>query len=645
MMTPTIDLSSLSYYNPAQPYSSPAWNYLTGADETAKYFAQKAEQEAKAKENAFLGNLEWGWRSTVGGGTRPESYAFTFNSPEGYYTFVPDSIIERGVSTPSGNTYWFPELLKENNLKEFFKDAKRVDFTNVPDKQFGGTYSDYFVNETNVSPTGYLIPGQSARFDSQVQTAPTESLGGGITGLGKDKSGNLVYTLNSGFINQNNETTIRRPQSTNWFQDLTGGIVDLFTSLGPIAPFLLNLAAPGIGTAISVGLNLGRGNIEGAITSGVMGAMSSGIASVLKPELTSAFAEAGLDPAATKLLTDVTAKSLTSGTIAALTGGDVSNAMQNAALNAGIGSLMPSGNLNKAEVSPADSEAPAITFTPDFAESLQSAAQQAGYSEADMQNLLQDLGAAPFVDIPPTLVREPVYPDFASPQPEPAVAPVITAMEPGEREPIAGVEDLSAPQISSSILEAAKDAGYSEEDMQTLLTDFGTAPAVIPGEMGDLVIDQAGNMNVTEPPYTPGEDAQEFIPPYTPGEDAQEFAPPYTPGEDAQEFKPPYTPGEDAEEFAQPDTGDARWPSWLQSLFKGLVSQGTPVNQARNFAQGFIGTGSGTGMGTGIQSLAMLGPTAQPFYSPVSEFDITKAFSPTLYAMQQEESEDQTEEA
>ena len=87
----------------------------------------------------------------------------------------------------------------------------------------------------------------------------------------------------------------------------------------------------------------------------------------------------------------------------------------------------------------------------------------------------------------------------------------------------------------------------------------------------------------------------------------------------------------------QPDTG---WPDWLKGLFRNLVSQGTSPAQARNFAQGFLGSGTGTG----IQSPGMLGPTYQPWYSEMPEFDITKAFSPTLYAMREEEPDAQAEE-
>lgn len=305
-----------------------ALSYLTGAEDTAKYLQAKTLfSNVLDKAPSYL--------SVVGSGAPQEAYAIIFEAPGSPYTFVPDSVIERGLSTPTGNTYWFPTLLNRDNYNSFFGDALKVDLSTVsPDN------AEYVANKMGQSTTGYLIPGVGARFDSQVQTAPTESLGGGITGLKQDQSGNLFYTLNSGYINAANEATVSRPRDTNWFEDLAGGLTDIFTGLGPMAPFLLNLVAPGIGTAISVGLNLGKGNIEGAITSGAMGMMGQGIASAIRPEIASAFANAGLDAATTNLLTDATTRSLTAGTMAGLTGGDVGAAMQNAALNAGFGSLV-----------------------------------------------------------------------------------------------------------------------------------------------------------------------------------------------------------------------------------------------------------------------------------------------------------------
>lgn len=97
--------------------------------------------------------------------------------------------------------------------------------------------------------------------------------------------------------------------------------------------------------------------------------------------------------------------------------------------------------------------------------------------------------------------------------------------------------------------------GEDAEEFEQLFEQPVEAPVELPVEPPEAVT-----------PYTPGEDAEEFqppveeLPPYTPGEDAADFQPPYTPGEDAEEFvppaitEPPYTPGEDAIEFEPPYT-------------------------------------------------------------------------------------------
>jgi hypothetical protein len=142
------------------------------------------------------------------------------------------------------------------------------------------------------------------------------------------------------------------------------------------------------------------------------------------------------------------------------------------------------------------------------------------------------------------------------------------------------------------------------------------------------------------PPYTPGEDAAEFIPPYTPGEDAGDFVPPYTPGEDADEFIPPYTPGEDADEFEpeeeiDPETGLPRikisppkQPVPPKKPVTPLPPGLTPDQLMQLFGQ--LGAPGITGA---------LQPYEMPYYFQIPEeqqFDITQAFSPTLYRLQKE---------
>jgi hypothetical protein len=146
------------------------------------------------------------------------------------------------------------------------------------------------------------------------------------------------------------------------------------------------------------------------------------------------------------------------------------------------------------------------------------------------------------------------------------------------------------------------------------------------------------------PPYTPGEDAAEFIPPYTPGEDAEEFIPPYTPGEDAEEFIPPYTPGEDAAEFEpeeeiDPETGLPRIkipqpavPPKQTVPPKKPITPLPPGLTPEQLMQFFGQLGAPGIMGA-------LQPYEMPYYFQIPEeqqFDITEAFSPTLYRLQKE---------
>jgi hypothetical protein len=110
--------------------------------------------------------------------------------------------------------------------------------------------------------------------------------------------------------------------------------------------------------------------------------------------------------------------------------------------------------------------------------------------------------------------------------------------------------------------------------------------------MGDEVL---GNTPNEPPPYTPGEDAKDFIPPYTPGEDAQDFIPPYTPGEDAKDF---------------PGGSDG-------SVSGGGILAGLP-KAATDFFKSIISDASGKPNPMGIMALATLlsqlgkGGTAPP---------------------------------
>ena len=104
-----------------------------------------------------------------------------------------------------------------------------------------------------------------------------------------------------------------------------------------------------------------------------------------------------------------------------------------------------------------------------------------------------------------------------------------------------GVTGLDTELDEDTLSKIVEDDTLKNEDLNDLLDGLNEDDA--------SDVEPEPPAKVEEVPYTPGEDAEEFIPPYTPGEDAAEFIPPYTPGEDAEEFVPPYTPGEDANEF------------------------------------------------------------------------------------------------
>jgi len=351
-----------------------------------------------------------------------------------------------------------------------------------------------------------------------------------------------------------------------------------------------------------------------------------------------------------------------------------------------IGPFLPREPIASVDESPAidrDVISPGLDLN-----SVASAAKEAGYSEPEMQDLLKELGETKSTTIPGETGELTVDQAGQVSVSEPVTQEVPPV--PVEREVITPGLDLN------SVADAAQKAGYTEAETQELLsgtevkpvdnmgiTDVndtlqgaatndtltGVAEDTLTGANDTLTggdnierIDVAGGtavdadqgeaeagaglgagVGVSDYDTLAGATGNDTVEttPYTPGEDAKDFTPPYTPGEDAQDFTPPYTPGEDANEFPA-NQPDAAWPNWLKSLFTNLISSGTSPAAARNFASGFLGTGTSTQTPAGIQSL--VGPTTQPWYSEMPEFDITKAFSPTLYALRKEEPDTQAEE-
>ena len=239
-----------------------------------------------AADLSFLSNASSLYRSTVGNGSKPESYSTTFVTPKGNYTFISEDVVNKGLNV-GDNNYWFPYFQNQDNLTNFVNSAQKVDLSNV--KASGITSSDTWGNWVSdglkQSAKGYLVPEGAIPFDSDVKTAP-ESQMGEIKGLGKTSSGELVYTTSGGHGNMYiaPDGMTHDPYTTyssilgDVFGDLGESIAspirdvsDFVHDLGPIGTIGLNVVSPGLGTAITTGNEAGRGNLKGAAINAALG--------------------------------------------------------------------------------------------------------------------------------------------------------------------------------------------------------------------------------------------------------------------------------------------------------------------------------------------------------------------------------------
>lgn len=300
-------------------------------------------------------------RQMVGDGSNPnQTYATTFSTPSGDFTFVPDSVIQKGIVS-GDNTYWLPAALNKDSLKDFASKATYVDLSNVPHSNItslGNSWGDWVTGRTGQSPTGYLIPGGSAIIDSGgISTVPTKQIGS-ISGLAQDESGNYVYSTTGGRGNQyiNNTGEVHDPYITysSPFGSFGVSLGQSLTKLGPILPLALNAVSPGLGTAIAAGVALGSGNTLGGLAAltGIPGmgetASAAGLGGVLSAAQTANQA-VNLVNALDK---GNTLGALASG--AALTGqtgtqiGDTGITVSNALNAANLANALSTGNQNAA---------------------------------------------------------------------------------------------------------------------------------------------------------------------------------------------------------------------------------------------------------------------------------------------------------
>ena len=118
------------------------------------------------------------------------AYALDFNVGGQNYTFVPSNVVKNGGVSNDANTYFLPWFINADNQKSFGKNASSLDLSG------NSGLSDYLKSQGH-STNGYLVPSDQVSFDSSVNTIPTATLGGGLSGL-KQNGDQIVAGLGGG---------------------------------------------------------------------------------------------------------------------------------------------------------------------------------------------------------------------------------------------------------------------------------------------------------------------------------------------------------------------------------------------------------------------------------------------------------------
>jgi hypothetical protein len=216
--------------------------------------------------------LEYQYRSGAGAhsGQQATTYAVNFSSGGKDYTFIPDSVINKGVSYGE-DTYVMPWFLNKDNLATLGKVGQKVDLAGQ------SWYGDYLKDTVGASTSGFLVPSGSIPFDSKVTTFPTSQ--GAVLGM-TEKDGNLVYAQ-KGDSNQikfvdnsgTTHTTTYTPGHSilgdifGDFGEQVAGFVNntlgAVNSLGPLGAAAIYAVNPVAGAAVT-GANTGQAIAKGA---------------------------------------------------------------------------------------------------------------------------------------------------------------------------------------------------------------------------------------------------------------------------------------------------------------------------------------------------------------------------------------------
>ena len=179
------------------------------------------------------------------------TYSLTFTVDGKQYSYIPSNIAENGGMTAGENTYLLPYFTSLDNLKDFGSKAQEVDLST--------TGVNKYLQSQGLSEKGYLIPFASVPFDSVVNPIPTEVFGGELNGL-KVIDGQVAYGLSGGHGRRYATTTgeVHDPYIKQ-NDSFLAGLGSVIQNMGPLAGFIGNLIAPGLGTGISMGTAIAQG--------------------------------------------------------------------------------------------------------------------------------------------------------------------------------------------------------------------------------------------------------------------------------------------------------------------------------------------------------------------------------------------------
>jgi hypothetical protein len=174
--------------------------------------------------------LEWGYRTFIDGNSSDQkaSYSFNFNSGGEEFTFIPKSVIEKGVDTGDKN-YVFPAFLNQDTLTKLGQTGQYVDLNGV------SWYGDYLKNNVGASTEGFLVPAGS--FDFGISKIVPNN----VRGVGTTKEG-LSYIMETpeGKVGQylasdGKVTTLTKTKGSSLLGNVFGDWVDDFTTSTGIA--------------------------------------------------------------------------------------------------------------------------------------------------------------------------------------------------------------------------------------------------------------------------------------------------------------------------------------------------------------------------------------------------------------------------